>query len=85
MTTWRKEILEAMTDNGESWEDVESIATTGDLDADFDGGYGVPMGAPFTLWTKRRVYFPASYEGGSEWCMSVSRNPDGIPISHVGG
>jgi hypothetical protein len=47
---------------------------------EFDSSWGTE----FTMWTKARVYFPVMYDG-SEWCSSVSRNPDGIPTDHIGG
>ena len=86
MTTWREEITRALEDEGESWSDV--VATTlseAALDKQFDSGYGTSRGARFTLWTARRVYFPAVYDG-AEWVASVPRNPSvlGDP-RHVGG
>lgn len=83
-TSWRRDITSALGLNGETWDDV--VGCTLDdagLDREFYGGYGLIEGAPFTLWTKRRVYFPASYDG-LEWVSSVSRKPDGKPTHHVG-
>jgi hypothetical protein len=85
VTTWRKEISDALETNGETWADVESITLTqADLDIEFDAGYGIIEGAPFTLWTARRVYFPDCYDG-SEQVSSVSRHPDGKATYHIGG
>ena len=41
---------------------------------------------PFTLWTKKHVYFPAMYDG-SVWVTSVPRNPPDPPFAKnfVGG
>ena len=50
----------------------------------FGNGFGAHEGIPFTMWTKKRVYFPVEYDG-AEWVSSVSRNPDGEPTGHVGG
>lgn len=61
-----------------------SEAFTAEMDRKFDSGYGGEEGAHFTVWTAKRVYFPAGYDG-SEWCGSVSRDPDGAPTAHVGG
>lgn len=85
MTTWRKELIEAMAEHGEAWSDVESCTLTdAELDAEFDCGYGSSEGESFTLWTKARVYFPVVYDG-AEWPESVSRNPDGKATHHFGG
>lgn len=50
----------------------------------FDAGFGIEQGSEFTIWTARRVYFPACYDG-SEWVASVSRHPDAEPTAHIGG
>lgn len=85
MTTWRKHITDEMERIGDTWADVVQYTLTDEeLDVEFDDGWGGTEGKPFTLWTKRRVYFPVMYDG-AEWCGSVSRNPDGQPTDHVGG
>ena len=96
---WRTLIAEEMAHRGDSWGNVVSVALpdqpypayTGSdefvvntLEADFDDGYGGTRGCAFTVWTHHYVYFPATYDG-KEWAASVSRDPDGIPTSHVGG
>ena len=84
-TTWRKEIQDALTTAGETWDDIIShTMSEAELDHEFDPDYGSPEGVPFTAWTRDRVYFPACYDG-SEWCASVPRNPGGGATSHVGG
>ena len=83
-TTWEKEITIEMANHGETWLDVESCTLTEpQLETVFDCGYGSAEGAPFTVWTKNRVYFPLEYDG-SEAVGSVSRHPDGIPTRHIG-
>jgi hypothetical protein len=83
-TTWRKELQVELKYQNESWEDIESSTMTdADLDRELDDGCGLHQGCAFTVWTARRVYFPAVYDG-SEWVESVSRNPDGKPTMHVG-
>ena len=83
--SWHELIENEMKCQGESWADVVSIAPADlDLHRRFDSGYGGEQGQPFTVWTERRVYFPACYDG-SEWCASVVRNPDGKPTNHIGG
>lgn len=85
-TTWREAIIEAMKVRGENWTDVEACTLTdAQLDVEFDDGYGCVNGKSFTLWTKRRVYFPVVYDG-AEWCASVPRHPDGMEATrHAGG
>ena len=74
-----------MESHGESWSDmVESTISDKQLDEEFYNGYGCVEGLEFTVWSNGRVYFPICYDG-SEWCGSVSRNPDGKPTSHQGG
>jgi hypothetical protein len=83
--TWRKMITEEMTKRGEAWGDLlSSTISHKELDITFDRGFGGHEGVPFTLWTHRRVYFPAVYDG-AEWVESVSRFPNGIATNHVGG
>ena len=85
METWRKGLEEALTVNGEAWGDIEaSTLTEEQLDEEFDDGFGGSEGCPFTVWTRKWVYFPCVYDG-AEWVESVSRHPDGVPTEHVGG
>ena len=79
--TWRESISVEMGVVGDSWDNY--VAHVGDIDVDFDCGYGWPEGKPFTLWTDNRVYFPVVYDG-SEWVSSVPRNPCGEAVCHVG-
>ena len=85
MNNWKKLIEYEMKENGETFEDVvECTLTDEELMVEFYDDYGCSEGAPFTLWTTHRVYFPVVYDG-SEWVESVSRNPDGKPTRHLGG
>lgn len=85
MATWFKMISQEMEAYGDSWENVaQAVPPEGELHEEFDDGYGGTEGVPFTVWTKDRVYFPVCYDG-SEWCGSVSRNPDGQATKHQGG
>lgn len=84
METWKDMILESMEDFSESWDDVVSVAGEDGIDTPFDSGFGRINGSPFTVWTQRRVYFPVCYDG-AETVGSVSRDPDGVPSTHVGG
>ena len=83
-TTWRKLITNEMEEHHDAWENVVSCTLNDDLlDVSFYANYGDPEGAPFTLWTVTRVYFPVVYDG-LEWCASVARHPDATPTEHVG-
>lgn len=84
MATWRELISCEMNEHGDDWDTAIVYPSCDVLDIEFDDSYGGSEGAPFTLWTQRRVYFPAVYDG-SEWCASVARHPDGVATSHIGG
>jgi hypothetical protein len=85
LATWRKLIGEEMKRHGESFGGVVSCTLRDiGLDAKFDDGFGHPEGEPFTLWTKKRVYFPVVYDG-AERVKSVPRSPCAEPTEHVGG
>ena len=84
MTNWHKMISQVLENNGESWDDVESnTMSEEDMLEEFNDEYGSVNGCPFTIWTKKSVYFPVCYNG-AEWVDHVSRNPDGRPTNHVG-
>ena len=83
--TWRELIRQEMVVKKESWKDlVEMTLSEHELDVEFDPGFGCVEGIEFTLWTKKRVYFPACYDG-AESVESVSRNPCDEKTFHVGG
>jgi hypothetical protein len=85
LTTWREQIEIEMRRHGETWADVAGCTLDdAELDRRFDHGLGSVNGAPFTLWTTARVYFPGCYDGG-EWAASVPRHPCGEATEHVGG
>ena len=84
-TCWKEKIEYAMKKRDETFADLESCTLSDiQLKAEFDGGYGVIEGLPFTAWTAKAVYFPACYDG-AEWVGSVSRHPDGQATEHQGG
>lgn len=73
-----------MRTHHETLTDAVALTISDDeLGREFDSGFGLVEGCPFTVWTARRVYFPTVYDG-AERCSSVSRHPDGIPTGHVG-
>ena len=82
MRTWREDLTRELEHHGETWGDV--VHSVGDLDREFDHGYGGPDGPPFTLWTKHRVYFPLCYDG-AESVGSCPRNPCAHACEHQGG
>lgn len=85
MATWKELITTELTNQGETWQDVKSCTLTeSELHIEFDDGYGGVEGKPFTLWTRKRVYFPICYDG-AEWCASVSRIINKTPTDHLGG
>jgi len=56
---WRKLLTGELAEQGETFADIRSITLTEDqLDIEFDSGYGLEEGLPFTAWTDSRVYFP---------------------------
>ena len=86
MTTWRKLIEYEMSQKKDSWKNVEAIAPKNEkwLDFLFNDDHGHIQGESFTVWTKSRIYFPATYDG-AEWVESISRNPDDKTTVHIGG
>lgn len=70
----------------DDWKNVISMHPEEEewLDYLFDDDFGTIEGESFTIWTKKRVYFPVTYDG-SEWAASVSRFPDGKSTEHIGG
>ena len=85
MTNWEVLLGEALSERGESFDDIEASTLSDDeLVRIFDSGYGGVKGVPFTVWTANTVYFPICYDG-AEWVGAVSRNPDGKPTEHQGG
>lgn len=81
---WKADIEKVMKYHGDSWGNITTIVSDGDLEEEFDGGFGGSQGCAFCIWTNDRVYFPAVYDG-AEWVESVARNPDGKSKDHVGG
>ena len=85
LTAWCEQIEIEMAKRGETWADVVGCTLDdSELDRRFDADFGGINGAPFTLWTAARVYFPATYDG-AEWAASVPRHPCGEATEHVGG
>jgi hypothetical protein len=81
ITTWRKELEEALTRRGESFDDVEAnTMTEEEMDREFESNYTKPeIAVPFTVWTENNVYFPFTCDGFAVWVSVVSRNPNGKP------
>ena len=73
----KTELLDAMADYDETEEDILFIAGKVDSDTEL-------IESEFTVWSRLRVYYPV-IDRDSPWpyVMSVSRDPDGIPIRCV--
>lgn len=85
MNSWKTLLEEEMEIRGDTMLDVVSTTLTeADMEEEFDDGYGIICGKPFTVWTATTVYFPLCYDG-AERVGSASRNPDGKPTPHQGG
>lgn len=71
--------------HSECWDDVVSVTLSDmELDVEINASHGdAAEGKPFTLWTKRRVYFPTEWDG-YDGCSSVSRVVDGKPTEGIG-
>lgn len=83
MATWRRLITREFNVTHDSWDEVDGCTLREDqLDVVFDAELG--EGESFTLWTRKRVYFPGGYDG-RQWVVSVSRHPDGVPTDNLQG
>lgn len=85
MANWHDMLSSEMESHMETLDDI--IGSTLDaemLKATFDDNFGGVEGTPFTVWTHKRVYFPACYDG-REWVASVPRNPNKEKTHHIGG
>ena len=83
--SWADHLKVVLAKHGETWADVEAhTLTERELHARTPDGFGGSERAPFTLWTAKRVYFPAVYDG-AEWVESVPRHPCKEKTKHVGG
>lgn len=78
ITTWRELISENMQEHNDGFENVVGMTLTEDQMS--RSGCWIE----FTIWTKTRVYFPATYDG-TDWCESVPRNPSDEKTEPVGG
>lgn len=80
MKNWKELIKEAAK------SDVIIHCTLSDeeLNINFDNGYGLVEGKPFTAWSEKRVYFPVCFDG-LECVESVPRNPCDESCEHFGG
>lgn len=84
MTTWRKELIRAMSANVDAGPVIAYAPDEAAFDVEFDDGYGAAEGKPVLAWTRDYVYFPVTYDG-SEWIGSAPRNPTAKGQVHVGG
>jgi len=85
LKSWKELLLSEMRIRRETLLDIEvNTLSDEEMEAEFDPDYGGTNGGPFTIWTRKTVYFPLCYDG-AEWVGSVARHPDGVPTSHQGG
>ena len=99
MPTYRNMLTDAMKSHNETWDDVEQLnvrKTHGYgpeepyyfyghlLDEEIDTGLGGINGPLVTMWTHKRVYFGACYDG-AEWIESAPRYPCDEIVEHIGG
>lgn len=85
MANWHDMLSSEMESHAETRNDIiGSTLTDAEMLTEFQDNYGGIEGAPFTVWTRNRVYFPACYDG-CEWVASVPRNPNEEKTHHIGG
>lgn len=82
-TTWRKLIAEECDYYEDNVDELEMTLDPAELDVEFNDGHGLTEGAPFTAWSKDRVYFPLTYLG-TECVGSAPRNPCEEACGHQG-
>lgn len=83
MANWYKMLKKQMESNGDDFSSRICTLTEEELKVEFDDGYGLPEGEPFTAWGDNMVYFPICYKG-VEWVGSAPRNPCNIAMGHQG-
>lgn len=81
MANWR-EMLKEYLDKGETL--IACTISDDELDREFDDGFGMTLGSPFTAWSENWVYFPICYDG-AEWIGRAPRNPCDKSMDHQGG
>ena len=94
--TIRQEIIKALSEFNETWEDIISISNLNTYhyikgkyedyntvlsDKLLDNDELKLSNCAYTVWTKNRVYCPQNYDGFYQGLVSMSRNPDGKPTS----
>jgi hypothetical protein len=80
------DIVEMSVEKQRQWTSDPSTPILGRewMDVEHQNEYALVRAASFTIWTSKRVYFPAGYDGNVS-VASVSRDPDGMPTPYVGG
>lgn len=85
MTTWTELLTKTLKHYNETLSDVIACTLSEtEMNEEFDDGFGLYEGKPFTAWTTNRVYFPEGYDGAED-VASVPRNPCDESTNHVGG
>ena len=78
MTTWREELIEALEENNETFEDIISNTMSEeemDEEVNISGYEFKDEICDFFIWTTNYVYFNFSCDDSSEFVLSVPRNP----------
>ena len=83
MANWKDMIQEEVNQTDKN-EIIKCTLSDDELNSEFDDGYGISCGEPFTAWSETRVFFPVVYDG-AEWVSSAPRNPCDEPTDHCGG
>lgn len=81
VTTWRHKLKDAFERTGDDFNKIETTLSDGEMDVQFDDGYGSDEGMSFTVWGEKYVYFPLEYDG-SEYVGWAPRNPCAIIMGH---
>jgi hypothetical protein len=80
MGNWKKMLEDAAGDD----KIIAYTLSDKELVREFNTGYGLHEGAPFTAWGEKYVYFPVVYDG-AESVGKAPRNPCDEATAHVGG
>ena len=83
-TTWLDQLRIARIAADDTEGDAILAPNAAAFNAEFYDGYGTAEGPPVAAWTRRRVYFPVTYDG-AEWLDSAPRAPQENGQEHVGG
>jgi hypothetical protein len=85
ITSWKILIEAEMKTRNDSFDNlIHCNINESELNNLFDRSHGTTNAMPFTLWTKKYVYFSVDYDG-KESVSSVSRTPNGDKPKFING